>query len=125
MHYVMSDLHGCYEEYLELLRKIRFSDEDVLYVLVHAGLEPFVPGKHLKDYTLAEMIFQSPDYNRVYFENRYLVTGHTPTITQENPEKAKVLEQNHHIAIDCGCVFGGRLAVYCLDTGEAVYADRK
>ena len=33
MHYVMSDLHGCYEEYLELLRKIRFSDEDVLYVL--------------------------------------------------------------------------------------------
>ena len=236
MHYVMSDLHGCYEEYLELLRKIRFSDEDVLYVLgdvidrgpepvtllqdmmmrsnviplignheymamrvlrklcveiteetsdgeylnmddmtsylnwsmdggqitmeqfrklnaeektdmleyleefslyeevtaggrdyvlVHAGLEPFVPGKHLNDYTLLEMIFQSPDYNRVYFENRYLVTGHTPTITQENPEKAKVLEQNHHIAIDCGCVFGGRLAVYCLDTGEAVYADRK
>ena len=43
MHYVMSDLHGCYEEYLELLRKIRFSDEDVLYVLgdvIDRGPEP-------------------------------------------------------------------------------------
>ena len=33
MHYVMSDLHGEYEKYLEMLKKIKFTDDDVLYVL--------------------------------------------------------------------------------------------
>ncbi|WP_270470146.1 metallophosphoesterase [Faecalibacillus faecis] len=33
MHYVMSDLHGEYEKYKEMLSLINFKDEDVLYVL--------------------------------------------------------------------------------------------
>ncbi len=33
MRYLISDVHGCYEEYRELLEKIHFSDEDELYVL--------------------------------------------------------------------------------------------
>lgn len=33
MKYIMSDIHGCYEEYIELLEKIGFSEEDQLYVL--------------------------------------------------------------------------------------------
>lgn len=33
MHYVISDLHGCYSTYKKLLKKIRFSDKDTLYVL--------------------------------------------------------------------------------------------
>ena len=43
MIYVMSDIHGCYEEYLEVLRVIDFRDEDQLYVLgdmVDRGKEP-------------------------------------------------------------------------------------
>lgn len=31
--YVMSDLHGCYEKYLEMLEKISFSSTDTLYIL--------------------------------------------------------------------------------------------
>ena len=31
--YVMSDIHGKYDEYLEMLEKINFSDEDTLYIL--------------------------------------------------------------------------------------------
>lgn len=41
--YVISDIHGCYEEYCELLKKISFSDQDELYVLGDAmdrGPEP-------------------------------------------------------------------------------------
>ena len=236
MHYVMSDIHGCYEEYRELLDKIAFSDNDVLYVLgdvidrgpepvkllqdmmlrpnviplignheymalrvlrklcveitdetvsagqlnlddmtaylnwsmdggqktieqfrkltteeqqdileyleefllyeevtaggkkyilVHAGLEPFVPEKAINDYTLPEMLFQSPEYSRVYFADRYLITGHTPTIRQDAPHEAEILEKNRHIAIDCGCVYGGRLAAYCLETGEAIYVNSR
>lgn len=33
MHYVMSDIHGCYGEYQLLLKKINFSEEDVLILL--------------------------------------------------------------------------------------------
>lgn len=43
MRYVISDIHGCYEQYRLLLEKIRFSDNDELYVLgdaVDRGPEP-------------------------------------------------------------------------------------
>ena len=33
MTYVMGDIHGCYEQYAAMLKEIRFSDEDVLYVI--------------------------------------------------------------------------------------------
>ncbi len=33
MIYVMSDLHGCYDKYVNMLEKISFSKEDVLYIL--------------------------------------------------------------------------------------------
>ena len=43
MTYTISDIHGCYKQYIELLEKINFSDEDVLYVLgdaIDRGPEP-------------------------------------------------------------------------------------
>ena len=229
MHYVMSDLHGCYQEYREALEKINFNEQDTLYVLgdvvdrgpepikllqdmmlrpnvlpvignheymaltvlkklcveiteenaenylsaedmtnylnwsmdggqstirqfqklsaeerldildyleefalyeevcaggrdfvlVHGGLEPFVPGKALEDYALSEVIFKSPDYNKMYFDDRYLVTGHTPTLRLKGEQKGRIFEKNHHIAIDCGCVYGGRLGVFCLHNGKS------
>ncbi|MFR1762574.1 metallophosphoesterase, partial [Frisingicoccus sp.] len=207
MHYVMSDLHGCYQEYREALEKINFNEQDTLYVLgdvvdrgpepikllqdmmlrpnvlpvignheymaltvlkklcveiteenaenylsaedmtnylnwsmdggqstirqfqklsaeerldildyleefalyeevcaggrdfvlVHGGLEPFVPGKALEDYALSEVIFKSPDYNKMYFDDRYLVTGHTPTLRLKGEQKGRIFEKNHHI----------------------------
>ena len=33
MTYAVSDIHGCYDKYRELLRVIRFCPEDTLYVL--------------------------------------------------------------------------------------------
>ena len=33
MTYVISDLHGRYDLYLEILEKIQFSADDVLYIL--------------------------------------------------------------------------------------------
>ena len=43
MTYVVSNLHGCYQKYKELLAKINFKDSDILYVLgdiVDHGDEP-------------------------------------------------------------------------------------
>lgn len=33
MIYAVSDIHGCYEKYVQLLEIIRFSEGDTLYVL--------------------------------------------------------------------------------------------
>lgn len=94
------------------------------YVLVHAGLENFSPDKPLCDYTLDELVWNRTDFERVYYPDRYLVTGHTPTqLIEANPRPGYIYKVNHHIAIDCGACFGGRLAAYCLDTGEAFYSD--
>ena len=33
MTYVMSDLHGCYDKYAQMLEKIGFGDGDTFYIL--------------------------------------------------------------------------------------------
>ena len=43
MKYVISDIHGCYVVFLKMLKKINFSDNDILYILgdvVDRGPEP-------------------------------------------------------------------------------------
>lgn len=54
-----------------------------------------------------------------------MVTGHTPTPFIRADRKPLVYEAGNHIAIDCGCVFGGQLAAYCVETGEVTYVKGK
>lgn len=92
------------------------------YVLVHAGLSNFDINKPLNDYELHELIFHAPDYSKQYFDDKILITGHTPTaLIKENNKQTTIYKQNNHIAIDCGCGFGYNLAVYCLDNDEVTY----
>ena len=225
MIYVMSDLHGCYEKYTKMLKKISFSKEDTLYILgdvvdrgpngmkilldiagrknvtllrgnhdlqaailllnlyrleeescpkelleVYKGwledggnttLEEFlrlsekerdqvlgvlrnsqiskeieVNGKKFllahtvpevdcicdyeewteEDYTIGE-----PDYDEVYFDDMKVITGHTPTKYIDRNCVGKIWMGNHHIAIDCGAVFGHPLGCLCLETMEEFY----
>lgn len=96
------------------------------YVLVHGGLENFAPDKKLCDYSPEELLFSRTDYAKPLFgENKFLVTGHTPTaMIPENPNPGYIFRRNHHIALDCGASFpGGRLGAICLDTGEEFYSN--
>jgi len=72
---------------------------------------------------LADLIFYRADYTKRYFKNEdtFLVTGHTPTCLIREDGNSFVYEKNGHIAIDCGCVYGERLAAYCLDNGNVEY----
>lgn len=94
------------------------------YLLVHGGLGNFSPKRELEDYTLEELVWERPDYEVRYFEEKYLVTGHTPTqYIPGNPRPGFIFQKNRHIAIDCGaCHPGGRLGAICLDTGEEFYS---
>lgn len=138
MIYIISDIHGCYDEYLELLKKIQFNDEDELFVLgdvVDRGPQPVKVLKdmleYLEEFSLYEELFVGEKryilvhagLNGFKDENTFLVTGHTPTFGIRKDGKQLVYEENGHLAIDCGCVYGGKLAAYCLDTGEIFYVD--
>ena len=68
-----------------------------------------------------ELIIGRTEYDKVYFEDKYIVTGHTPTALIDYTSKGKILEINNHIAIDCGAVFNGTLGCICLDTLEKYY----
>ena len=94
------------------------------YLLVHAGLGNFSPDKDIEDYSLHEIVWERPDYDIRYFDDTYVVTGHTPTQTiEDNPRPGYIYKKNNHIAIDCGAPFpGGRLAAICLNTGEEFYS---
>ena len=114
-------------EYLEefsLYEEVTVEDKD--FVLVHAGIDNFSPDKDMEDYELYELIFNKPDYSQKYFEDKYLVTGHTPTrfIHDEISDHSNntVFIKNNHIAIDCGCGYDGLLGAICLDTFEDFYA---
>lgn len=96
-----------------------------LYILVHGGLGNFDISKELDEYEPDDLIWERPDYNREYFpgKNIILVTGHTPTPYIREDKLSLVFEKNGHLALDCGCVFGCKLAAYCIETGEITYVD--
>ena len=60
----------------------------------------------------------------VYFDDKIIISGHTPTLHIDKNMKGKIIKKNNHIAIDCGCVFGYGLGCLCLDTMEEFYVYR-
>lgn len=123
-------------EYLEefaLHEEVRVNGKD--FVIVHAGIENFDESKPLEEYDLSELIFHKADYSKTYYKNKYLITGHTPTrfIYEEQefspyvskkgkPSKYdKIFKRNNHIAIDCGCGYGGVLGLICLENMNEFY----
>ena len=93
------------------------------FVLVHGGLDHFEPNKDLDEYSIYDLVWCRPDYNRMYYPDKYLVTGHTPTQLISSTNPGCIYQKNNHIAIDCGATFGGRLAAYCFETGEEFYVE--
>lgn len=105
------------------------------FVLVHAGIDNFSKTKDLAEYNIEELIFDKPSYYLKYFDDKYLVTGHTPTryireeelnlvrgIVDKNGHKYdKIFKANNHIAIDCGCSYGGLLGAIRLDDLQEFY----
>ena len=104
-----------------IYEEMTVNDRD--YLLVHAGLGGFYPGKEIEQYSLEELIWSRAEYDIRYYEDIYVVTGHTPTQgIIGNPRPGYIFKKFNHIAIDCGCYRpDGRLAAVCLDTGEEFY----
>lgn len=95
------------------------------YVLAHAGINKFSPEKALSEYDVWNFIEGRTDYSKRYFEdeNITLITGHTPTFFIREDRRPVIFVGNGHIGVDCGCAYGGQLAAYCIETGNATYVD--
>lgn len=96
------------------------------YWLVHGGLGNFDKEKDIEDYSFKELIWDRADYNKRYFSDVCVVTGHTPTLEiLENRKPGYIYKANNHIAIDCGCNReDGRLSAICLNTEEEFYVSK-
>ncbi len=115
------------EEILEFIRDFSLYEEVSVdgkeYLLVHAGLGDYSPEKRIDQYSLEELVWSRADYDTQYFEDRYVITGHTPTQHIDgNPKPGFIYRNKNHIAIDCGaCMPDGNLAALCLETGKEYY----
>lgn len=112
------------EDILDYFREMElFAQVEVdgkAFVLMHSGLNHFSPGKQLEEYALEDFLFGRPNLDTVYYPDKILVFGHTPTRLLDG--KDKILRQKTWIDIDCGCVYrGGQLGCLCLDTMEEFY----
>ena len=110
-----------YIEEFRYYEEINLNDKD--YILVHGGLKDFDINKSLSEYHPYNLVWERPDYDKVYFPDKYIISGHTPTHHIDGNMRGRIINKNNHIAIDCGCVFGNKLGCLCLNTMEEFYVD--
>lgn len=91
------------------------------FILAHAGINDFEEDKDLEDYGEEDFVFAKTDYSSPLFADKYLVSAHTPTVTIGKEYMGKVYSKKRHVAIDCGCGYGGRLAAVCLNPLKVFY----
>lgn len=93
------------------------------YFIIHAGFDwdDFSPDRTMDTYDMYELVWAETDYDKVYFPDKILVTGHSPTQLIDKEYANRIIKKNNHIAVDCGCVFGLSLGCICLETGEEFY----
>ena len=72
---------------------------------------------------MREFLFGEPEYEKCYFEDMTIVTGHTPTGFIDPEYTGRIWKGNHHIAVDCGAVFENPLGCICLDNMEEIYIE--
>ena len=107
--------------YISSLKTIVVLDED--FILTHAAI--YLP-KNCNDYDINQIVdMQTSDYNlwsrdNILKERKYknykIIVGHTPV-----KDMTKILVSNNTFYIDCGVVFGGKLACLRLDDMKRFY----
>ncbi len=91
------------------------------HTVVHAGVRPGIPiaEQSLKDLTVLRTLGEDDPSSRngipwyeVYEDESFILFGHWPAREPRRGKKA--------LGIDTGCVYGGRLTAYILETDELV-----
>jgi len=91
------------------------------FLLVHGGIAWDKRHVPMEAQDIRELVTVRPDYEKRYFDDRYLVTGHTPTHLIPGAQEGLILTYNGHIAVDCGAGAGIALGCIRLDDFEEFY----
>lgn len=94
---------------------------DKQFILTHSGLPEGADIEDLGNFNAYDFTMASTDYQKRYFNNIFLVTGHLPTFQIDEKYRSRIYRKDNHIAIDTGAVFGERMSCICLDTFEEFY----
>ena len=105
----------------EMHYMVELEVSDKKYFLSHTV--PSFDGIPLLDHPLDDFIHGEPDYDKRYFEDKTIITGHTPTELIDIGSTGKIWHGNGHIAIDCGAGWGGPLGCLCLDDMKEYYIE--
>lgn len=116
------------KQIVDYLKKLRLYKEikvaDKTFILVHAGLGNFEENKALKEYSIDELLWKRTDYNKQYFKDKYIITGHTPTrFIEDNDKPDYIYMKNNNINIDCCCAGAVRLGCLRLDDMKEYYVE--
>ena len=112
------------------LKEFRFYEELTMpdgrcFLMTHSGIDGFSPERPITDYPLDALINARPMPNDLFYTDKTLIFGHTPTLTYpEMQGRAEVMFTPTYINIDCGAVFhdaGGKLACLRLDDMKVFY----
>lgn len=126
-----------YEEFLKLDESeqravLRYLGSLPVYKKLTVGDQKFflahtVPEKtkmlDIHNWKNSDFIMGEPEYEKTYFEDTIIITGHIPTGFIDPEFAGRIWKGNNHIAIDCGTVFGNPLGCICLDTMEEIYVE--
>ena len=126
-----------YEEFLKLDESeqravLRYLGSLPVYKKLTVGDQKFflahtVPEKtkmlDIHNWKNSDFIMGEPEYEKTYFEDTIIITGHIPTGFIDPEYTGRIWKGNNHIAIDCGAVFGNPLGCVCLDTMEEIYVE--
>ena len=91
------------------------------FLLCHAGLDHFEPGKKLSAYAADDFLWAWPEREDRYFDDVITVFGHTPTHTFGSPWDGRILKTETWIDVDVGVASGHPPALLRLDDLKEFY----
>ena len=109
------------EGVLEYLEELSLYEEVTVkgrkYILVHAGFADFDPETPIDDYMPEDLVKESLDPRRSYFDDATVIVGHAPTSSFEDADEGKIYYGEDSIFINCG----DTLACLRLEDGKEFY----
>lgn len=91
------------------------------WLLVHAGLSNFRPGRLLEDYDPDELLLERPRLTDRYFDHATVVFGHTPTSFYGPEYAGKMIRTDTWRCIDTGAAMGHMPMLLRLDDQREFY----
>jgi len=95
------------------------------FILTHAGLGSFRPGRKLSQYAADDLLWHRPSVEERYFPDAMVIFGHTPTQFLEGGQEGRMYRTDTWIDVDTGAAGGGAPMVLRLDDLQPFYTQEK